>query len=246
MATPGPTRIGVIKPTTTSNSLRDLAALLPDDIELVPEYMGFAYRDLDEFAKAMPTYAAKIASLAAKGCHMIHPEGAPPFMLQGLAEETRLLAEWEARHKVPVFTTGTTQVAAMRALGIRRFAGFSPFDGALAAAFARYFRDAGFDVLAMGHPDTGARDLYALPLDELRKAIVDACRAVPGQPEALYLLGSEWRALDVIEAVEADLGIPVLHPVVVRCWYILRRLGRAAHIDHSGRLLREMPLLKAV
>lgn len=246
MATPSPVRVGVIKPTLTSKSLHDLEALLPKSIELVPEYMGFAYRNLDEFAKAMPTYAEKIASLAAKGCQMIHPEGAPPFMLQGLAEETRLIAEWEAKHKVPVFTTGTTQVAAMHALGVRRFAGFSPFDGVLADAFAKYFRDAGFDVLAMGKPDTKGQDLYRLPLDVLRKAVVDAFRAVPGRPEALYLLGSDWRALDVIESVEADIGVPVLHPVVVRCWYILRRFGQTATYQGKGQLLRLMPLLKAV
>lgn len=246
MATIAPVRVGVIKPTTTSSSLHDLKSLLPADIELVPEHMGFAYRNLDEFAKAMPAYAQKVASLAARGCHMIHPEGAPPFMLQGLTEETRLLAEWETLHKIPVFTTGTTQVAAMHALGIRRFAGFSPFGGTLAEAFARYFRDAGFDVLAMGRPGTAADDLYALPLNALRKAIVDAFRAVPGDPQALYLLGSEWRALDVIEAVEADIGVPVLHPVVVRCWYILRRLGRTASYRGRGRLLAQMPLLKSV
>lgn len=244
MATP--VRVGVIKPTATSNSLQDLEALLPSDVELVPEYMGFAYRNLDEFARAMPAYAEKIAALAAKGCDMIHPEGAPPFMLQGLAEERRLIAAWEALHRVPVFTTGTTQLAALHALGVRRFAGFSPFDGALADAFAAYFRDAGFDVLAMGRPATADDNLYDLPRERLAQVIVSAYRAVPGRPEALYLLGSEWRALDVIEEVEAQLGVPVLHPVVVRCWYILRRLGRTGRYERHGRLLRRMPLLKPV
>src|SRR5690348_14112595 len=126
MANAKPVRIGCVKTTITSKSLNDLEALLPSDIELVPEYMGFTYSG-DEFARAMPAYAEKIAALAAKGVDLINPEGAPPFMLQGLAEERRLIAEWQARHGIPVFTTGTTQVAALHALGIHRFAGICPF-----------------------------------------------------------------------------------------------------------------------
>jgi maleate isomerase len=246
MATAKPVRIGVIKPTLTSKSLNDLEALLPSDIELVAEYMGFEYRSVEEFAKSIPVYAEKVASLAAKGVDMIHPEGAPPFMLQGLAEERRLIGEWEARHSIPVFTTGTTQVAALRALGIRSFAGISPFEGVLADAFTHYFRDAGFEVLSMGRPAALDRDLSSLSPDEIHASIVTAVRSVPGKPEALYILGSAWRSLDVLDGLERDLGMPVLHPVVVRCWYILQRLGRQKRFERQGRLLEQMPPLRSV
>ena len=236
-------RIGVIKPTTTSGSLEDLRALLPAGIELVPEYMGFRYRSDDEFRRAMPAYAEKVASLAAQGCHMIHPEGAPPFMLQGLAGERRLIGEWEARHGVPVFTTGSTQRAAMEALGISRFAGFTPFGGALAQAFARYFTDAGHEVLAMGKPVGAEENVYDLDTAGIRERLIAAFRAVPGRPQALYILGSDWRVFDLIEELEAALGVPVLQPVVVRCWYILSRLGRASPLAGRGRLLAAMPPL---
>ncbi len=239
----GTIRLGVIKPTTTSHSLDDLAALLPADIEMIPEYMGFAYKSLDEFRAAMPAYAEKVATLAAKGCNLIHPEGAPPFMLQGLAGETGYVRDWEARHKVPVFTTGTTQVAALKALGIRRFIGLTPFSGELADAFRQYFTDAGFEVLFMGKPVEAAGDVYDLSTEEIRDRIVAAYRAVPGagESQALYILGSGWRVLDVLEDIEAALDVPVLHPVVVRCWYILTRLGRARPIEGHGRLLAAMP-----
>lgn len=236
-------RVGVIKPTLTSNSLNDLAALLPSDIALVPEYMGFAYRSLDEFRNAMPIYAEKVAALAAKGCDMIHPEGAPPFMLQGLAEETRLIAEWEQRHKVPVFTTGSTQVAAMKALGVKRFVGLTPFSGELAEAFARYFRNAGFDVLGMGKPVPEDKDVYQMTIQEVQAGIVKSFKETPGNPQALYILGSDWRIFDVMTALEKELGVPVLQPVVVRCWYILQKLKRKAAFDRHGRLLAEMPPL---
>lgn len=236
-------RIGVIKPTLKSRSLHDLRELLPEGVELIDEQMGFAYRSLDEFRAAMPAYAEKVAALAARGVDMIHPEGAPPFMLQGRAEETRLIDEWQARHGVPVFTTGSTQRAAMEALGISRFAGFTPFGGALAQAFARYFTDAGHEVLAMGKPVGAEENVYDLDTAGIRERLIAAFRAVPGDPQALYILGGDWRVFDLIEELEAALGVPVLQPVVVRCWYILSRLGRASPLAGRGRLLAAMPPL---
>ena len=240
-AKPGTVRLGVVKPTLTSNSLADLAALLPDDIEMIAEYMGFAYKSLDEFRQAMPVYAEKVAALAAKGCDLIHPEGAPPFMLQGFAAEARTIGEWEARHGIPVFTTGSTQVAAMRALGIARFVGITPFAGELGEAFRRYFTDAGLDVLSMGKPVDGAEDVYDLTTEQIRDRVIVAYRAVPGDSQALYILGSDWRVLDVLDDLEAALGVPVLHPVLVRCWYILTQLGRRQPMAGHGRLLAAMP-----
>lgn len=236
-------RVGVIKPTLHSRSLQDLKDRLPPGIELIDEQMGFAYRSLDEFRAAMPAYAEKVASLAAKGVDMIHPEGAPPFMLQGRPEETRLIDEWQTRHGVPVFTTGSTQVAAMKALGVERFVGFTPFSGELAEAFAAYFTDAGFDVLEMGKPVGDDESVYKLPTAEIGKRIVAAFERAPKGAEALYILGSDWRALEVIAEVEAALGIPVLHPVLVRCWYILRMVGVDRPIAGDGRLLAAMPPL---
>ena len=234
-------RLGVVKPTTTSKSLEDLQALLPDDIEMIPEYTGFAYKSLEEFRSSMPIYAEKVASLAAKGADLIHPEGAPPFMLQGFVAEAGYIKEWEERHGVPVFTTGTTQVAALKALGVKRFVGYTPFAGELGEAFRKYFIDAGFDVLSMGKPIDDAGDVYDLTTAEIRDRIIEAFGREPAGAQALYILGSGWRVLDVIEDLEAALDVPVLHPVVVRCWYIRTRLGRREPIQGHGRLLAAMP-----
>jgi maleate isomerase len=234
-------RLGVIKPTRESKSRADLAGLLPDDIEMIPEYLGFAYKSLDEFREAMPIYDKLVDSLAAQGCNMIHPEGAPPFMWQGRAAETRYIEEWHTRHGLPVFTTGSTQVAAMRALGVERFVGYTPFIGELAEAFRQYFVDAGLTVLSMGKPVGDDEDVYELTTEEIRDRIIESFRNEPGEPQALYILGSDWRVFDVIDDVEAAIGLPMLDPVVVRAWYILTELGRNTPITGHGRLLATMP-----
>ena len=58
--------------------------------------------------------------------------------------------------------------------------------------------------------------------------------------EAIYLLGSGWRVLPVIDMLEQDLGVPVIHPVPARCWEIQRRLSIRQPVKGFGRLLAEM------
>jgi maleate cis-trans isomerase len=234
-------RLGVVKPKLNPQSNDDLVALLPADIEMIPEYIGFAYGSLYEFRNAMPIYEEKVAALAAQNCDLIHPEGAPPFMMQGYAAECAYIKKWEAAYRVPIFTTGSTQVAAMRALGITRFVGYTPFAGELAEAFARYFTDAGFDVISMGKPIADDEDVYQLTTEQIRDRIIEKFASEPAGAEALYILGSDWRALDVMLDVETAIGVPVLHPVVVRCWYILTELGRRQPFTGKGQLLAQMP-----
>ena len=58
--------------------------------------------------------------------------------------------------------------------------------------------------------------------------------------DTIYLLGSGWRVLPVIEILEKDLGIPVVHPVPARCWEIQKRLCIKEPVKGFGSLLEEM------
>ena len=59
--------------------------------------------------------------------------------------------------------------------------------------------------------------------------------------DAIYMLGSGWRTLPIIETLEQDLGVPVIHPVTARVWEIQKRLHVRVPIKGFGRLLAEMP-----
>jgi maleate isomerase len=59
--------------------------------------------------------------------------------------------------------------------------------------------------------------------------------------EAIYMLGSGWRTLNIIQPLEQDLGIPVVHAVPARVWAIQKRLHVRQPLRGYGRLLEEMP-----
>jgi maleate cis-trans isomerase len=47
--------------------------------------------------------------------------------------------------------------------------------------------------------------------------------------------------LDIVEVLESDLGLPVLHPGVATAWEIMQRLGVHAPKSGYGHLLAALP-----
>ena len=162
-------------------------------------------------------------------------------MVRGFKSEQEIVAKWEEKYKVPIFTSGMTQAAALRALGIKEFVGCTYFrDNKLNDLFTRYFSDAGFEVLAMEGMDTSPGEADNLSTAEiyhhLKRSFLKHSHA-----QAIYLLGSgAWRVVDVVPA-EEDLGVPVVHPVAARVWYVQKQLRVRQPIQGAGRLLLELP-----
>jgi maleate isomerase len=232
--------VGIIKPTMRPGGLEDLIRILPEGIGVLPLYNNISRGDRAEFQDAMAAYDEKVAILAGQGCDLIHPEGAPPFMVLGRDGERRKIEGWEREHGVPVFTSCTNHVAALRALKVGRFVGASYFPGDINSTFADYFEDAGFDVLAMEGMDVPFDQAQTLSSQQVYAFIKKAVLRHPGA-EGIYMLGSGWQVMDVIELLEQDLGIPVVHAITARSWEIQCRLHIREPRAGLGTLLREMP-----
>jgi maleate cis-trans isomerase len=59
--------------------------------------------------------------------------------------------------------------------------------------------------------------------------------------EAIYMLGSGWRTLDIVHLLEEDLQVPVIHPVPARVWAVQKLLHIRQPAKGFGRLLETMP-----
>ena len=232
--------VGVVKPTHRPGSLEEFIRLLPDGIGVVPVYLNFKRGTEDEFRGALNAVEEKVAELATEGVDLIHPEGAPPFMVHGYKGEEKIIKEWEAKYKIPMVTATQTQVEALRALNVKRFVGVTYFIGKVNDITTRYFQDAGFDVLGMEGIPVAFEDVGRLASQEIyahtRKAFLKNQNA-----DGIYMLGTGWRCLDIIHLLEEDLQVPVIHPVPARVWAIQKRLHVRQRVKGFGRLLEEMP-----
>jgi len=232
--------LGIIKPTMRPGSLEEFIRLLPEGIGVIPLFLGIERGTEDEFRQVMDAYEAKIAELARLKVDLIHPEGAPPFMVQGYKGERDIVKRWEEKYKIPIVTAGMTQIEALRALKLRRIVGVTYFTGDINVTFSRYFAEAGFDVDAMEGIPVPFEEVGKLSSQEVYAHTKKVFLKNP-KAEGIYMLGSGWRTMDIISLLEQDLQVPVVHPVPTRVWAIQKRLHVRQPVMGYGRLLEEMP-----
>ena len=232
--------VGIIKPTHRPGSLEEFIRLIPEGIGVIPLFLSIQRGTVDEFTKAITAYETKIAELAELEVDLIHPEGAPPFMIQGFAEEQRIIDAWENKYHIPMVTSGQTQVEALKSLYIKNVVVSSYSNKGTNDVVSAYLEEAGIHVLE----NTG----LSVPFEEAGQisqyqVYSHTKQAVLRHPQCdgILLFGSGWRSLGAIELLEQDLGIPVIHPVPARVWAVQKRLRVNEPVSGFGQLLAEMP-----
>lgn len=232
--------VGLVKPTMRTGSLEELIRLLPEGIGVLPLFLRIQRGTEEEFREVLKAFEERVGELAELKVDLIHPEGAPPFMVHGYKGEEKIVKEWEGKYKIPIFTAGMTQVEALRVLKVKKILGVTYFTGKINDTFSRYFTEAGFEVLGMEGIPVAFEDVGRLSSQEVYAHTRRAFLKHPGA-DAIYMLGSGWRTLDIIGLLEQDLQVPVVHPVPARAWAIQKRLHVRQPVKGYGRLLEEMP-----
>ena len=232
--------VGMINPTMRPGVTEEVIRLLPEGIGLIPLFLNVQRGVRDEFEKMMPAYEKQVAILAEQACDLIHPVGAPPFMVLGRSAETKLVASWEKKYKSTIFTVAQNHVAALQALKAKTIVGATYFPGKINDVFAAYFKDAGFTVRGMAGMDVPFDKVQELSGEQVYAFIKRRFLAHKGA-DAIYMLGSGWRTLDIIRLLEQDLQVPVVHPVTARVWEIQKRLHVRQPRKGYGHMLEALP-----
>jgi maleate cis-trans isomerase len=234
--------VGTVRPTNRPEAGQelDLDTKIPAQIKFLTRTMNFTRGTEEEFSTSIPGYEARAAELVEMGASLVRPSGAPPFMLLGYKGEQELIGSWEKKYRVQMFTSGQNHVRALRTLGIKKFVGASYFPEKMNAIFARYFTEAGFEVLALEGIDAPFAEVTKVPSEkifEFMQGIAGKHKGIDG----IYMLGSAWKTLEIVDRLEKTLGLPVVHPGPARCWETQLRLGLRYSMAGYGKLLAEMP-----
>ena len=232
--------VGDIKPTHRPGSLEEFIKLLPDGIGVIPLTVGISSGTEQEFHDVLADYQQKAAQLAALGVDLISIGGAPPMMVHGFKGEEKIVKDLEAKHGIPVDTSGRSTAAAMTALGIKKFVGVTYFPDRMNQIFSRYFTEAGFQVAAMEGIDVPFKDVGKLSGEEIYKHTKKAFLKHAGA-DAIYMLGSGWRLLKIVRLLEQDLQVPVVYALAAKLWQVEKQFHVREPIKGYGRLLEELP-----
>src|SRR5437763_10348033 len=210
--------VGMVRPTRRPGTLEELIRMLPEGIGIVPLLLNFKAGSKAEFLSSIPLYERFAAELAEQGMDAIMLSGAPPFMLLGPQKEAALTKAWTRKFKTPVITDPQMHVAGLRAMKIKKFIGASY--SALQNNIVRdYMTAAGFKALAMEPIDVPFDQVAQISVETLYAHVKRLYRR-HRDADGVYIQGGGWQTARVIELLEQDLGVPVVHATICEAWQI--------------------------
>lgn len=151
--------------------------------------------------------------------------------VRGLAGEAELRAAMQRGGARRALTTSGAMLEALDALGARRIAVATPYDAVLTGRLVSFLAEAGVQTTASSHLGM-ERDIWRVSAESVR----DLVRALPrAGAQAIFLSCTNLPTHDVIPALEAELGMPVLSANLVTMWAALRALE--VTVDRRPELL---------
>jgi maleate isomerase len=142
------------------------------------------------------------------------------------------LSEVERLSGLPCISAWTAMERALCAIGAQRIGVGGPYPAAIHALAVAYFRKVGFDVVADATLDL--LSVRAVP-EVSRDSVITLAGSIAGpQLDAIVLLATDLPTFDVIEAIEASIGRPVLSCNQTILWAMLVQRGLA--VVGPGRL----------
>jgi maleate cis-trans isomerase len=231
--------VGMVRPTRRPGTLEELIRILPEGIGIVPLLLNFKAGSKDEFLNSIPLYERFASELAEQGVDMIMLSGAPPFMLLGQEKEASLTKAWTKKFKTPVLTDPQMQVAALRTMKIKTFIGAS-YSALQNEIVLDYMTTAGFKALSMEPIDVPFDQVAQISVETLYAHVKRLYRQ-HRNADGVYIQGGGWQTARVVELLEKDLGIPVVHATICQAWQIHKHLDVRETKPGYGRLLSELP-----
>ncbi|MGB7950784.1 MAG: hypothetical protein WCH75_24150 [Candidatus Binatia bacterium] len=167
--------------------------------------------------------------------------GAPLVLANGVDRHRQLLQEYRKRLPVPVGTSPQSFADGLKHLGAVKLAVATSFIPAHNELVRAFLISEGFDVLGIESLDTGMTTLEKALLSPAQ--VFRHVRAVGRRYptcDAVLITSSAWPTLTVIQALEDDLGKPVVSSSMGQIWWPLKTLGIKAEIKGYGKLLRTL------
>jgi maleate isomerase len=151
----------------------------------------------------------------------------------GRGGEAELLARLERSTGRRVVTAFGSVVSALECLGIRKLALGTPYSAEVTLQGKAHLEAHGFEVVNFDNLK-GVRNIYETTAEDAYRL----ARSVDtDDAEAVFLSGTGMPTVTVLEALEQDLGKPVISSASAMMWHALRLTGVGQPIPDYGRLL---------
>ena len=134
--------------------------------------------------------------------------------IRGVGGDTEIIERIERAAGVPATTTSTAAVKALRAMGATRVAVATPYVDEINIGLREFLAGHGFQVVAVAGMELG-HGIGQVPADEVRRFVTRACHPAA---DAVFISCTNFATVEILDALEQDLGVPVLSANQVTMW----------------------------
>jgi maleate isomerase len=229
-------RIGYLCPSVFEIIAYDFYRIAPPGIGMVGvTCMIDGWQD-DAYRAGLARIEECAAELSRRKCDFIIHAGVPLVVSQGNGAEREVVRKIEALTGVPATTSIIAGMEALRALAVRRVGLVNPYPSELNDAVVGFMKASGFEVGAVVSLGTDFTRIGDVTEADVYAAAKKAAKQSPGI-EGLYLPCPQFPALDVLDDIESDLGIPAIGHLPSEIWKALKTLQIRSSIRGFGKLL---------
>jgi len=137
--------------------------------------------------------------------------------IRGVGGDTEIIERIEKAAGIPATTTSTAAVKALQALGARRVAVATPYVDEINVRLEEFLGGHGFQVVAMKGMQLG-HGIGLLSPGEVYQFVKGARHP---EADAIFISCTNFATVEVLDALEQDLGMPVISANQVTMWEAL-------------------------
>jgi maleate isomerase len=231
-------RIGYTSPPAVTETFAyEFYRIVPEGVTLAVTTLNIVHMTEEELAEGARISIDGARLLAQADVSVIILGGVPLNLALGLDGLERTMRELEDEFSIPVTSSLTAQVNALKVLGAGRVGVATPFQQDH-DIYGHYLRHYGFEMAAL---EGAGRTVLNLALADDRQAqdLARRLMARDGTIDTLYYPAPHWGIIGMIDPLESEFGVNVVTSVQAIVWEGLRRAGVNDPIQDYGRLLRE-------
>jgi maleate isomerase len=229
-------RIGLLLPSSNTVQEVELARMLPPATTLHVTRLKLTTVDADSTQAIVAELEGESRKLLDADVDVILFAATAPSSRNGIGYDRQLIERITGATGKPATTASTGLLEALRALKVHRIAFGASWSKAVNVTAVKFLEENSVEVVAADA--LGVVRNQEIGLLEPETARDMARRIDRPDAEAIMLGCGNWRATEVIDEIEQELGKPVLTTNQVSLWHALH-ITNAPPLSRYGRLMRE-------
>jgi len=233
-------KFGFVTPSLSDTVLMEFNEILPEGVLVTTVDLKVQNLLDNEFEKAVANIEEAVKILNYEEVQAIIVGGTPPITKLGFDADKEIIQNVVKLTGKPASTTPTAEVDAMKALGMKKIALISPYVEDLNSHLSAFLQHCGFEVaITSGLGIVKNVELTRVPFDTAYMRAKEAYLKIKGSIDGLFLTCPRWPTVRSIEALECDLGVPVVTSAQALVWKALTLLGINKVKPGYGKLFAE-------